>query len=116
MQFDQVLGMTPRIILASFIAFIVSQHVDIYLFHYFKHKTNNKALWLRNNFSTIPAQTIDTLLFVLIAFAGKFSFQDLSKMILGFISIKFAIAIIDTPFIYLVRNICQKKTISNKSL
>ena len=33
MQFDQVLGMTPRIILASFIAFIVSQHVDIYLFH-----------------------------------------------------------------------------------
>jgi uncharacterized integral membrane protein (TIGR00697 family) len=54
--------------LASWVAFLISENIDAYLFAWFKKKTNGKYLWMRNVFSSIPAMAIDTVVFVFIAF------------------------------------------------
>lgn len=103
--FESILGNTWRIVLASFIAYIVSQNHDVWAFHFWKKKTNGKYLWLRNNFSTIVSQFIDTVVFVFIAFYGLF---PIGHMIVGLFIIKVILALVDTPFIYLVRYFYNK--------
>ncbi|MBD3359179.1 MAG: queuosine precursor transporter [Candidatus Buchananbacteria bacterium] len=96
-KFSQVLALTPRIIIASFIAYLISQHHDIWLFAWFKKQTNGKHLWLRNNSSTIISQLIDSVIFIIIAFYGVFPVMPL---ILGQWTLKILIALLDTPFLY----------------
>lgn len=95
--FGQVLGMTPRIVLASMIAYLISQHYDVWSFHFWKKKTKGKHLWLRNNASTIVSQFVDSTLFITIAFYGIF---PVVPLIIGQWVVKVAIALIDTPFMY----------------
>ncbi len=96
-MFSKVLALTPRISLAGFIAYLISQHHDIWAFHFWKKKTNGKHLWLRNNASTIVSQLIDSVVFITIAFYGVFPIWN---MILGMWIVKVIIALIDTPFMY----------------
>lgn len=96
-KFSQVLGLTPRIIIASFIAYLISQHHDIWFFAWLKKRTNGKHLWLRNNLSTIISQLIDSVIFIIIAFYGIFPIMPL---ILGQWIVKILIALLDTPFLY----------------
>lgn len=98
-MFTQVLGMTPRITIASIVAYFFSQYHDVISYHYWMKKTSGKHLWLRNNASTMISQLIDTGIFSLIAFYGVI---PLSKMILHLWAVKLLIAFLDTPFIYLV--------------
>ena len=58
--FDTVFGATPIAVLASMLAYLFAQYVDIQIFHFWKRLTNGKHLWLRNNFSTFFSQFIDT--------------------------------------------------------
>ncbi len=95
--YNQILGSTPRIIIASFVAYIVSQSNDVWLFHFLKNVTRKRHLWLRNNFSTMISQLIDTLIFITIAFYGV---APIGQMILGQWLIKCMIALADTPFVY----------------
>ena len=95
--FSKVLALTPRITIASFIAYLISQHHDIWAFHFIKKKTNGKHLWLRNNVATITSQLIDSVIFITIAFYGIF---PVLPLILGQWIVKIIIALIDTPFIY----------------
>ncbi|MBU2561155.1 MAG: queuosine precursor transporter [Nanoarchaeota archaeon] len=96
-MFAKVLGMTPRIVIASMITYLVSQHHDIWAFHFWKRKTKGKHLWLRNNASTIISQLIDSVLFITIAFYGIF---PILPLILGQWVLKIIIALFDTPFMY----------------
>lgn len=99
-KFASVLGNTTRIVLASMIAYIVSQNYDVWLYNLLKKKTKSKHLWLRNNASTMSSQLIDTVLFISVAFYGLF---PIVPMIIGHAIIKISIAVIDTPFMYLSR-------------
>ena len=101
-QFKLILGNTWRIVLGSLVAYLVSQNHDIWSFNFWKKKTHGKYLWLRNNLSTIGSQVLDTLIFVFIAFYGLF---PLTSMIIGLIIVKAIIALLDTPFIYLIKKI-----------
>ena len=56
-------NLSPRILLASLISYLISQNIDIIIFDKIKRITNNKFLWLRNNLSTFISQAIDTLFF-----------------------------------------------------
>jgi len=94
----KVLALTPRITIAGFIAYIVSQNHDVWAFHFWKKKTKGKHLWFRNNASTFISQLIDSVLFVTIAFYGLFPIWPL---ILGQWIVKIIIAAIDTPFMYI---------------
>ncbi len=95
--FGCVLGSTLRIIIASLIAYLVSQMNDVILFHRIRVQTKGKWLWLRNNGSTMVSQAIDTVLFITIAFAGVF---PLVPMMIGQYLVKLAIALLDTPVVY----------------
>ncbi|PTD93488.1 transporter [archaeon SCG-AAA382B04] len=98
--FEQTLGMTWRIVLASLAAYVVSQNWDVSLFHYIKEKTNGKHLWLRNLSSTLSSQAIDTFIFITIAYFGQ---MPIIPLIIGQYIVKLIIAALDTPFIYVVK-------------
>ncbi len=58
--FTQVFSLSPLAVLASMIAYLLAQFVDIRIYHFWKKLTNGKMLWLRNNFSTFASQFLDT--------------------------------------------------------
>ena len=101
-MFDSVLGLTPRIAIASVVTYIVSQSHDVWAFHFWKKITKGKHMWLRNNASTIVSQAIDTTMFTLLAFYGIFPTAQLPMIILGGWLAKVLVAILDTPFMYIV--------------
>jgi len=104
--FTKIIGFAPRIMIASWIAFLISENTDAYLFTWFKKITNGKYLWMRNVFSSIPSMTLDTIIFVTIAFYG---IQPLLPLITGILVIKWLVGIIDIPFMYLNRRVMYKK-------
>jgi len=100
--YESILGMVPRIVLASMVAYLISQHHDIFAFQFWRQKTKGKFLWLRNNASTMVSQALDTGLFITIAFWGLVSTEILLNMLLTQYVIKLVIAVLDTPFCYLL--------------
>jgi uncharacterized integral membrane protein (TIGR00697 family) len=93
----------PRIGIASLSAYLISQYLDTGLYSYLKTKT--EKIWIRNNASTIISQLIDSVIFSTIAFLGVFEFNVFMQILLSTYLFKFAVAILDTPFIYLAKKI-----------
>ena len=98
--YNAVLNQGLRIIIASLAAYIMSQFHDVWAFHYWRKVTGARHLWLRNNLSTWASQFIDTVVFILIAFAG--TDKPVFDMIWGQYVAKIIIAAADTPFVYLL--------------
>lgn len=93
---------TPRIVLASMGAYLISQHLDITIFNFLKKITKGKYLWLRNNGSTIVSQLIDTIFFTFVGLYGIVATnENVWQIILFTYIVKVIIAALDTPFIYL---------------
>lgn len=107
--YNAILGSVPRIVLASMIAYLISQHHDVIVFHFWKKLTKDKFLWLRNNASTMVSQGIDTVLFITIAFFGVIPTQVLLNMILAQYVIKLCIAVADTPICYALVALIRRK-------
>lgn len=103
--FDVALGLAPRVVLASMIAYLISQHLDVYVFHVLKRLTNDKHLWLRNNASTVLSQLVDSVLFATVAFAGVY---PVVPLILGAWVAKIGIALVDTPFVYAISHVARR--------
>ena len=95
--YKTTLGLGPRLLLGGWTAYMVSQHLDVWIFHKLKRMTNGKHLWLRNNGSTLISQFVDTCIFITIAFYGIF---PIVPAIFGQYSIKVIIAVLDTPIVY----------------
>lgn len=102
---ERIFSLLPRIIAASLGAYLISQHHDIWAFHFWKKRTEGKYLWLRNNFSTAVSQLIDSLAFTLGAFLGVFQAWELIQIIITTYVFKVIVAVIDTPFIYFARKL-----------
>ena len=100
--YEMILGAVPRIVLASMVAYLVSQFHDVWAFNFWKEKTHGKYLWLRNNLSTMSSQLIDTAIFIVIAFWGIVPNDILIVMVLSQYVIKLTIAVIDTPICYIL--------------
>ena len=100
-SFERILGFAPRIVIASIIAYIISQTHDVYAFHFWKEKTKGRFLWFRNNASTMVSQLIDTVIFITIAFYGVFGTNEVLSLIVGQYILKLMIAAVDTPFMYI---------------
>ncbi len=102
-QYQAVFGSSLRMTLASLISFVISQHVDVFLFDFWKRVTRGKHLWIRNNASTITSQLFDTILFDFIAFwhiNENYTASFLFTLILPYWLFKVAFALLDTPFCY----------------
>ncbi|AKG90782.1 conserved hypothetical integral membrane protein [Geoglobus ahangari] len=95
--FNQIFGLTPRIVFASLLAFAISQTNDVYVFHLIRERTSGKHLWIRNNASTAMSQLIDTAVFITVAFYG---IAPVWELIVGQYLLKLLIALLDTPFLY----------------
>jgi hypothetical protein len=100
--FNKVFGATAIAVLASMMAYLFAQYIDIQIFHFWKRLTKGKHLWLRNNFSTFLSQFIDTftVLFLLCSF-GKIEWDLFATLLLSGFLFKVLIAALDTPFLYL---------------
>lgn len=98
--FEHVLGSIPRIAFAGLVTFLVSESLDAYLFQWFRRKTGERYLWVRNVFSSIPAMVIDSVLFVTLAFYGT---MPIVPVMTGLVLIKWLVAVINIPFMYLSR-------------
>lgn len=100
--FTTVFGSTAIAVLASMLAYLFAQFVDIQIYHFWKRLTKGKHLWLRNNFSTFFSQLVDTCTILLLLCSFHIIAWDkfLGLLIAGFL-FKVLIAILDTPFLYL---------------
>lgn len=93
--------------IASMIAYLVAQTVDVRLFHFWKRLTKGKHLWLRNNASTTISQLVDSTAILTILFVAGNLGQEINTigkliiLILNSYLFKFFFALIDTPLCYL---------------
>jgi len=96
---------------ASMVAYLTAQFIDVRLFHFWKNLTNGRALWLRNNGSTLISQLVDTSAVVLISHYGAHVLpvdpnEEILPQLIAFIGsgylFKLLAALADTlPFIWL---------------
>lgn len=105
--YQQMFSLAPRMILASIIAYLASQFLDVKVFHYLKTKTNDKHLWLRNNVSTMLSQAVDTFVFFVIFLVGVLPAIEIVKAGIAVYLFKVIIAALDTPFIYIGKRLLQ---------
>jgi queuosine precursor transporter len=101
-SFNAIFGQNMRIIIGSLVAFMVSQVVDVTVFHQIKKKTGNKFLWLRATGSTLVSQLVDSYIVLFIAFSGIFSWQQILAIGMMNYIYKFIVAILLTPLIYFI--------------
>lgn len=109
-QFNGVFGQSMWIIVGSITAFMVSQLIDVSIFHFVKNKTGGKMIWLRSTGSTIISQLFDSFIVLGIAFwmTGKMTTEVfLASAITGYF-VKMIIAIVLTPLIYLGHSLIEK--------
>jgi len=102
--FSNIFGQGMWIIVGSLIAFLVSQLVDVWIFHKIKKVTGDKHVWLRATGSTVVSQLVDSFIVLFIAFKiGKdWSYQRVIAIGLVNYAYKFTMAIVLTPLIYLI--------------
>ena len=109
--FDTALAPATGVVAGSLLAYVVSQNWDVFVFHAIRERTGPGMLWLRNIASTATSQAIDTVIFVGVAFYAApvllgtgepFAPSLLLALGLGQYLLKLAIAVLDTPIVYLV--------------
>jgi uncharacterized integral membrane protein (TIGR00697 family) len=102
--FSGIFGQGMRIIVGSLVAFLVSQFVDVYVFHRIKKATGEKKVWLRATGSTLVSQLVDSYIVLFIAFGGIFSWQQILAIGVVNYIYKATMAILLTPVIYLAES------------
>jgi uncharacterized integral membrane protein (TIGR00697 family) len=105
--FEAVYSITPRLFIASVLAYVSAEFTDVNVYHAILRLTGGRHLWLRNNVGTIIGQTVDSIIFYTIAFYGVI--PDLATLIVTTLGIKAAIAVADTPAIYFVRYMARMR-------
>ena len=108
--FRKVFALSPIAVLASMIAYLCAQYVDIAIYHFWKRVTKGKYLWIRNNFSTFLSQFIDTFTVVgLLCVFGVLPWTLFTGLVISGFLFKVFIAILDTPFLYFFVYILRKR-------
>lgn len=115
--FHTLFTSTPRIVCASLAVYLVSQLVDVWLYHKWWNfckrifRDERKGLWIRNNGSTLISQLLNTLLYTTLAFYGTYSIQTLLSIFISTYVIYFCTSLLDTPFVYWCRRIHERHSI-----
>jgi len=100
--FTKVFSLSPLAVLASMIAYLLAQFVDIRIYHFWKKLTKGKMLWLRNNFSTFASQFLDTFsVILLLSIFGILPWDLFYGLVLSGFIFKVLVAALDTPLLYL---------------
>lgn len=108
--FSLVFGLSPVAVLASMMAYLFAQFIDIRIYHFWKKVTNGKHLWIRNNFSTITSQFIDTVTVIsLLCFFKVLEWSMFTGLVVSGFIFKVIIALLDTPFMYAFTFLFRKR-------
>ncbi len=107
--YAKMFSLAPRMVLASVIAFFVSQLFDVSIFLSVKERTQGKRLWLRTNVATLLSQLIDTAAFSAVFLGGVIPVFEIVKAGATVYCAKVALGFVNTPFVYLGRYLIRGK-------
>ena len=108
--FSKVFSLSGLAVLASMMAYLFAQFIDIKIYHFWKTLTKGKMLWLRNNFSTFSSQFIDTITVIgLLCFFNVLEWESFLGLVVSGVVFKILIAFLDTPLLYLFVYLFRKK-------
>lgn len=107
-EFSMIFGASYPILLASVLSLVVSQNLDVSIFHAVRDRTGHSHKWLRNTLSTGLSQLLDTSLFTVLAFVvlpplfgqGTVPLAVAGSIIFAEYLIKLGVAVLDTGAFY----------------
>jgi uncharacterized integral membrane protein (TIGR00697 family) len=103
---ETIFGLVPQIAIASLIAYLLAQHIDVIVFSALRRIfPKDSQFWIRNNGSTLLSQLLDTLIFTSIAFYGVFPFDVWIQIFISTYVLKFIVSVMGTPFGYMAKKI-----------
>ena len=105
--FELIYATTSGAVFASMLAYITAQYCDVQLYHFWKRLTRGKHLWLRNNFSTLLSQMVDSIMVITVTFGavywrGEMAFNTLLVLVGSNYAFKALAALADTLPLYLL--------------
>tara|TARA_B100000029_G_scaffold493253_1_gene555538 strand:- start:2 stop:691 length:690 start_codon:yes stop_codon:yes gene_type:complete len=100
--YEVILGSTPRLLMASFVAYLIGELSNSFILAKIKVWTNGNRLWLRTIGSTLIGQGLDSTVFITIAFVGILGSEELLELIITQWVIKVMYEVLATPVTYLI--------------
>lgn len=107
--YEQILGFTPRLLAASFIAYLMGEFANSYVISRLKVLTQGRFLWVRTIGSTLVGQGLDSMIFISIAFIGTIPAAGITSAILTQWLIKSTYEALATPLTYAVVNFLKRE-------
>ena len=107
--YERILGYTPRLLVASFLAYLVGEFANSFVLAKMKIKTKGRFLWTRTIGSTLVGEGLDATVFIIIAFGGTMSWALIVGIILTHWLVKTGYEVVATPFTYMVVNFLKRK-------
>lgn len=105
--YETILGFTPRLFIASFLAYLIGEFSNSFVLAKMKIKTKGRWLWTRTIGSTFVGQGLDSTVFIIVAFAGTPSFDPI--IIVNHWLVKTGYEAIATPFTYAIVGYLKRK-------
>ena len=106
--FETVFAATPRLVLASLLAFFAGEFCNSYVLAKMKVKTAGRFLWMRTIGSTIVGEAVDSAIFYPLAFYGIWSDELVVKVMISNYFIKVFWETVITPFTYVIVNFLKR--------
>ncbi len=107
-SFAAVLGMVPRVVFASLIAYLCGEFINAYVLAKLKVRTSGRHLWLRTISSTLIGEGVDTTIFMTLAFAGVLPTPVLLSAMVSAYIVKVGYEIAATPLTYALVNALKR--------
>ncbi len=107
--YERVLGYSPRLLVASFVAYLVGEFANSFVLARMKIATRGRWLWARTISSTLIGEGLDSLIFITVAFAGTMPSDVFARTVINQWLFKTVYEILATPLTYLVVNFLKRK-------
>lgn len=107
---EMLLGLAPRIAIASLLAYVVGEFLNSYVLARLKVATQGKHLWLRTIGSSLVGQGVDTLIFFPIAYAGEWPWSLILRIMAVAYVMKVSVEVFFTPLTYAVVTFLKRRT------
>lgn len=107
--YNQIFGVSTRIAVASLIAYAIGEYQDVFTFFFIRARLGAKFFWLRSFISNLWSQLLDTIIFMVIAFAGVYKTSTLISIIITWWLYKVAMGALYTPLSYLGLKLLRDK-------
>ena len=109
--YNQIFGISIRMAIASLVAFLIAAYQDVFSFFFFRKKLGTRFFWLRSLLSNLWSQLLDSMIFMVIAFAGVYATKTLMSIIISWWLYKVAMGALYTPLSYIGLSLLRDKKV-----